>query len=88
MSPVTDKIFLSVVLILVGFGIVMVYSTSGVQAETQGNGHYFLMRHLLSILQRASSMNTSDLSLRGIWFIALDSLKAWFSLTFEGDTNF
>jgi cell division protein FtsW len=50
MPLVTDKIFLSVVLILVGFGIVMVYSTSGVQAETQGDGHYFLMRHLLSIL--------------------------------------
>ena len=60
MSLVTDKIFLSVVLILIGFGVVMVYSTSGVQAETQGNGHYFLMRHLLSILLGFTAMTIAS----------------------------
>jgi cell division protein FtsW len=44
-----DKMFLTVVLILVGFGVVMVYSTSGVQADAEGNGYYFLFRHLVSI---------------------------------------
>jgi cell division protein FtsW len=53
-----DKIFLSIVLVLVGFGIVMVYSTSGVQAEAQaqGNGQYFLWRHLFSILLGFTAM--------------------------------
>ena len=57
MQP-TDKIFLSVVLILIGFGIIMVYSTSGVQAEaeTAGNGQYFLWRHLISILLGFTAM--------------------------------
>ncbi len=62
MQP-TDKIFLAVVLILIGFGIVMVYSTSGVQAEaeTQGNGQYFLWRHLLSILLGFTAMLITSL---------------------------
>ena len=37
-------------LILVSFGIIMVYSTSGVHGSTEGNEHYFLLRHLFSIL--------------------------------------
>jgi cell division protein FtsW (lipid II flippase) len=52
----SDRILLSVVLILVSFGIVMVYSTSGVQAETNGNEHYFLLRHLFSILLGLTAM--------------------------------
>ena len=52
----SDRIFLSVVLILIGFGIVMVYSTSGVHAETQGNELYFLLRHIFSILLGLSVM--------------------------------
>jgi len=52
----SDRILFSVVLILAGFGIVMVYSTSGVHAETQGNEHYFLLRHLFSILLGLSAM--------------------------------
>ena len=51
-----DKMFLAVVLILVGFGIVMVYSTSGVQAGTEGNGRYFLLRHLFSLLLGLSAL--------------------------------
>jgi cell division protein FtsW len=50
LSPSSDKIFLAVVLILVGFGIIMVYSTSGVLGGTQGDGRYFLLRHLFSLL--------------------------------------
>lgn len=58
-----DKIFLSVVLILIGFGIVMVYSTSGVQAEAQmqGNGQYFLWRHLVSTLFGLTAMLLTSL---------------------------
>ena len=61
MPLATDKIFLAVVLILVGFGIVMVYSTSGVHAETQGNEHYFLLRHIFSILLGVSVMTLVSL---------------------------
>lgn len=57
----SDRILLSVVLILVGFGIVMVYSTSGVQSETPGNEHYFLLRHLFSILLGLSAMTIISL---------------------------
>ena len=56
MALSSDRIFLSVVLILIGFGIVMVYSTSGVHAETQGNELYFLLRHIFSILLGLSVM--------------------------------
>lgn len=50
MQPASDKVLLAVVLLLVGFGVIMVYSTSGVQAEFDGNEHYFLLRHVFSIL--------------------------------------
>ena len=60
MQP-SDRILLSVVLILVGFGIVMVYSTSGVQAEPPGNGHTFLLRHLFSLLLGLSAMTVISL---------------------------
>ncbi len=50
MSLSSDKILLSVVLLLVGFGIIMVYSTSGIHADTRKTEHYFLLRHLFSIL--------------------------------------
>jgi cell division protein FtsW len=60
MQPSSDKILLAVVLILIGFGMVMVYSTSGVPAETQGNGHYFLLRHLFSILLGLSAMTITS----------------------------
>jgi cell division protein FtsW len=61
MSTSSDKILLAVVLILVGFGIVMVYSTSGVYAEKQGNEHYFLLRHLFSILLGLTAMTLVSL---------------------------
>jgi cell division protein FtsW len=61
MQPSADKILLSVVLILMSFGIVMVYSTSGVNAGTLGNEHAFLLRHLFSILLGLSMMTIASL---------------------------
>ncbi len=52
----SDKILLSVVLILVGFGIIMVYSTSGVYAQTEGDKHHFLLRHVSSIFLGLTAM--------------------------------
>lgn len=52
----SDKILLSVVIILLGFGIIMVYSSSGVYAGSGGNEHYFLLRHLFSILLGVMAM--------------------------------
>ncbi|MBD3323377.1 stage V sporulation protein E, partial [candidate division KSB3 bacterium] len=52
----SDKMLLTVVLILVGFGIIMVYSTSGVYASAEGNEHYFLLRHVFSILLGTTAM--------------------------------
>jgi cell division protein FtsW len=60
-SSSSDKIFLAVVLILVGFGIVMVYSTSGVHADVQGDGRYFLLRHMFSILLGLTAMTVASL---------------------------
>ena len=57
----SDKVLLSVVLILVGFGVIMVYSTSGVHASTEGNEHYFLLRHLFSILFGVTAMTIVSL---------------------------
>ena len=53
-----DKLLLAIVLILVAFGIVMVYSTSGLHGETLGSEHHFLVRHLLSILVGFAAMIT------------------------------
>ncbi|GAK48904.1 stage V sporulation protein E [Candidatus Moduliflexus flocculans] len=51
-----DKLLLAIVLILVAFGVVMVYSTSGLHAEALGSEHHFLLRHLLSILFGLTAM--------------------------------
>ncbi len=52
----SDRILLVVVLILISFGIVMVYSTSGVYAGAEGNTHYFLLRHVFSIVVGCTAM--------------------------------
>ena len=57
----SDKVLLSIVLILVGFGVIMVYSTSGVYASVEGNEHYFLLRHLFSILLGVTAMTIVSL---------------------------
>ncbi|MCP4406027.1 MAG: putative lipid II flippase FtsW [bacterium] len=56
MPLASDKLFLAIVLILVAFGIVMVYSTSGIYGDAEGNTHHFLLRHVLSILFGLSAM--------------------------------
>ena len=56
MSLASDKFFLAIVLILVAFGIVMVYSTSGIHGEVEGNQRHFLLKHVLSILLGLSAM--------------------------------
>ena len=56
MSLASDKFFLAIVLILVAFGIVMVYSTSGIHGDFEGSQHHFLLRHVLSILLGLSAM--------------------------------
>jgi cell division protein FtsW len=61
MQTTSDKVLLSLVLILVGFGVIMVYSTSGVHASAEGNEHYFLLRHLLSILLGVTAMTIASL---------------------------
>lgn len=57
----SDKVLLAIVLILVGFGIVMVYSTSGIHGEAEGSEHYFLLRHLFSILVGVTGMTIVSL---------------------------
>lgn len=57
----SDKILLAVVLILLGFGVIMVYSSSGAYATVGGNEHYFLMRHLFSILMGVTAMTIVSL---------------------------
>ncbi len=61
MELASDKILLAVVLILAGFGIVMVYSTSGVYADVEGNSHYFLLRHVFSIFLGFTMMMLASL---------------------------
>ncbi|PID57206.1 putative lipid II flippase FtsW [candidate division KSB3 bacterium] len=61
MSPASDKIFLAIVLILVAFGIVMVYSTSGIHGEFEGNSHHFLLKHVFSILLGLLAMTLASL---------------------------
>ena len=56
MQGTSDKLLLALVLILVAFGVVMVYSTSGLHAEEQGNQHHFLLRHLISVLVGLTAM--------------------------------
>ncbi len=56
MSCSSDKILLSVVLLLVGFGIIMVYSTSGIYTDIGKTEHHFLLRHLFSILMGITIM--------------------------------
>lgn len=56
MQGTSDKLLLALVLILVAFGVVMVYSTSGLHAEEQGNQHHFLLRHLISVLVGLAAM--------------------------------
>ena len=62
MSLPSDKLFLAIVLILVAFGIVMVYSTSGIHGEVEGSTtHHFLLKHVFSILLGLSAMTLASI---------------------------
>lgn len=61
MPLASDKLFLAVVLILVAFGIVMVYSTSGIYGDIEGSTHHFLLRHVFSILLGLSAMTLASI---------------------------
>lgn len=61
MRASVDKVLLSVILILLCFGVVMVYSTSGVQTGSQVGVRYFLLRHLVSILLGLTAMTLASL---------------------------